>query len=99
MYSPDFVVRTAGAIYLVETKGERDLSNENVNRKRKAALAWCGRINSLPEEARGARVWRYALLGQQIVEQFRSGNMRVTDLLEHSKLTSESRIGVQERLL
>ncbi len=99
MYSPDFLVRTADAVYVVETKSQADLSNENVNRKRRAALAWCSRINSLPEEKRSDRVWRYVLLGQDIVEQYRANNMRVTDLLEYAKLTSGNEIGIQERLL
>jgi hypothetical protein len=38
-YSPDFLVRAAGSIYLVETKAQGQLTSPNVLRKRKAA---CG---------------------------------------------------------
>ena len=51
-YSPDFLVRTAGAVYLVETKGQEQTIHPNVQRKLKAALAWCERINNLTEEQR-----------------------------------------------
>ncbi|WP_204306265.1 hypothetical protein, partial [Stenotrophomonas maltophilia] len=44
-YSPDFFVRADGAIYLVETKAQGQLSSPNVLRKRRAAVAWCDRIN------------------------------------------------------
>ena len=40
-YSPDFLVRTADAIYLVETKAQQQVMHPNVQRKRKAALGWC----------------------------------------------------------
>ena len=40
-YSPDFLVRTADAVYLVETKAKEQVFNLNVQRKLKAALAWC----------------------------------------------------------
>jgi hypothetical protein len=52
-YSPDFLVRTENAVYLVETKGQEQTIHPNVQRKLKAALAWCERINNLTEEQRG----------------------------------------------
>ncbi|HEU5013688.1 MAG TPA: hypothetical protein VFT66_14275 [Roseiflexaceae bacterium] len=38
-YSPDFMVRTANAIYLAETKAQDQTSHPNVLPKRKAAAA------------------------------------------------------------
>ncbi len=52
-YSPDFLVRTAGVVYLVETKGQEQTIHPNVQRKLKASLAWCDRINNLTEKQRG----------------------------------------------
>ena len=49
-YSPDFLARTAGAIYLVETKAQQQTIHPNVQRKLKAAVA-VG-INELPPEHR-----------------------------------------------
>jgi type III restriction enzyme len=99
MYSPDFLVQTLDDIYVVETKSEKDLSNENVQRKRRAARAWCDRINSLNPELRENRSWSYVLLGQEAVEQWKARNARITDLLDYARVTSASEIGVQERLL
>lgn len=47
-YSPDFLVRAAGAIWVVETKSQAMLAQADVTRKKRAALAWCERINRLP---------------------------------------------------
>jgi hypothetical protein len=51
-YSPDFLVRTADAVYLSETKAQDQTSHPNVQRKRKAAATWCERINALPPDLR-----------------------------------------------
>ena len=56
-YHPDFLVRTADAIYLVETKAQEQTAHPNVLRKQKAALAWCDRINMLEPHSRDARLW------------------------------------------
>lgn len=97
-YSPDFLIRTPFTIYVVETKAQSALSDENVQRKQKAALAWCDQINELPEEQRDGRDWAYVLLGESIVNEWHKKNATVTDLLEYARLrrTSTAR---QERLL
>jgi type III restriction enzyme len=38
LYSPDFLVRTADSIYLVETKAQQQTIRPNVQRKLKAAV-------------------------------------------------------------
>ena len=38
-YSPDFLVRTFEDVYVVETKAQNMVSEENVQRKRRAAIA------------------------------------------------------------
>ena len=50
-YSPDFLVRTVDAVYLVETKAQEQLNNPNVQRKLKAETDWCERISGLPIQA------------------------------------------------
>jgi hypothetical protein len=52
--SPDFLLRTKDAVYLVETKAQAQTIHLNVQRKLKAALAWCGRINDLTPEQRSS---------------------------------------------
>ena len=61
-YHPDFIVKTAEAITIVETKGDDKANDANVRRKQMAILDWCKKINRLPAEIRMNREWRYILL-------------------------------------
>ncbi|HZM56428.1 MAG TPA: TnsA endonuclease N-terminal domain-containing protein [Acidimicrobiales bacterium] len=56
-YSPDFIVRTADKIFIVETKAQSALSDENVQRKQRAAISWVDQINTLDSEDRSEREW------------------------------------------
>jgi type III restriction enzyme len=85
-YSPDFLVRTDTDVYVVETKAQSALSDENVKRKQRAALAWCEQLNQLPNHQRFDLSWRYVLLGETIVHEWHSKNARVTDLLDYARL-------------
>jgi len=85
-YSPDFLVRTADAIYLAETKAQDQTSHPNVLRKRKAASAWCERVNELPQELRGGLPWHYALIGESIFHDWRQKGARLGELLAFSKV-------------
>lgn len=89
-YSPDFLIRTPFTIYVVETKAQSALSDENVQRKQKAALAWCEQINELPEEQRDGRDWAYVLLGERIVNEWHKKNASLTDLLNYARLRKVS---------
>lgn len=97
-YSPDFIVRTQDSIFIVETKAQSALSDENVQRKQRAALSWCEKVNELPEEDRGSRKWAYVLLGESAVREWQSKNATLTDLLEYAKLRHKSK-GSQDRLI
>lgn len=97
-YSPDFLIRTPFTIYVVETKAQSALSDENVQRKQKAALAWCEQVNELPEDERDGRDWAYVLLGETIVNEWHKKNATVTDLLEYARL-QRATTARQERLL
>ena len=85
-YSPDFLVRTADSIYLVETKAQEQLKTPNVLRKRKAAVAWCDRINALAPESRSGLEWHYALLGEDIFYNWRDKGGSIADLVAYAKL-------------
>ena len=61
-YHPDFIVKTAEAITIVETKGDDKVNDANVRRKQMSILDWCKKINRLPAEIRMNREWRYILL-------------------------------------
>jgi type III restriction enzyme len=85
-YSPDFMVRTTDAIYLVETKAQQQVNHPNVQRKLKAAAVWCERINGLPPNLRNARTWHYALLGESLFWDYRNKNARLGELLALAKV-------------
>lgn len=85
-YSPDFLVRTSDAIYVVETKAQSALSDENVQRKQRAALAWVDELNKLEPSDRSEREWHYALLGERTVKEWKEKNARPKELLEFARL-------------
>lgn len=85
-YSPDFLTRTEDAIYLVETKAQDQTNHPNVQRKRKAALAWCEHINQLSKEQRQSPPWHYVLLGESVVYDWKNKNAHLVELLEYSRL-------------
>ena len=78
------MVRTADAIYMAETKAQQQATHPNVQRKLKAAIAWCGRINALPHD-RGGREWHYALVGESLFDDWRGKGARLCELLAFSR--------------
>lgn len=85
-YSPDFFVRAGGFIYLVETKAQGQLTSPNVIRKRRAAVAWCDRINGLAPKHRSSCEWHYVLLGEDTFYGWRDKGGSVGDLLAFARL-------------
>ena len=85
-YHPDFLVRCGGGIYLVETKAQGQVNTPNVKRKKRAAVAWCDRINTLTPEQRGNAEWHYVLLGEQVFYEWRDKGASIRDMLEYAKL-------------
>ena len=85
-YSPDFLVRTIDAVYLVETKAQRDVTSPNVQRKLKAAQTWCERINSLSPEFRQTLPWHYVLLGEAMFYEWRNKAGRLGELLAFARV-------------
>ncbi|MDR2711149.1 MAG: DEAD/DEAH box helicase family protein [Burkholderiales bacterium] len=97
-YSPDFLVRTASAIYLVETKAQQQVAHPNVQRKRKAAVAWCERINALAPEHRQGLPWHYVLLGEDAVQQWQAKGAHLAQLLDFARLRPAADVSLQERM-
>ena len=56
-YEPDFVVETKDKIYMVETKAENEINNEDVQEKKKAALEYCTIVSK-----ETSKPWQYALI-------------------------------------
>lgn len=86
LYSPDFLVRTADSVYVVETKAQNMLSDSNVQRKLQAAVSWLQNINLLDPSQRDNRNWHYVLLGEQKFYQWRDGNGSLAELLDQAKV-------------
>ena len=85
-YSPDFLVRTATEIYIVETKAQNNLSDENVRRKERAAIAWCEQINDLEPSMRSDRGWHYVLAGEKSVDTWHNAHESVSAFLAAMRL-------------
>lgn len=84
--SPDFVLRTAEDVYIVETKAQAALSDENAARKQRSALSWVEQVASLLPEKRFNRRWHYVFLGESTVYEWNNNNARATELLEFARL-------------
>lgn len=98
-YSPDFLVRTEHAIYLAETKAAQQVAHPNVQRKLKAALAWCERINALPPEHRQGLPWHYVLLSEPVVLEWQAKGAHLAELLDYARLRPLAQASLQQRLL
>ncbi len=98
-YSPDFLVRTAGAVYLAETKAQQQTAHPNVQRKRKAALAWCERNNALTPEQRGGPPWHYVLLAENVVYEWQAKGARLAELLDYARLRPLANASLQTSLI
>ncbi|MBX3093427.1 MAG: DEAD/DEAH box helicase family protein [Cryobacterium sp.] len=85
-YSPDFLVRTESSIYVVETKAQSAISDENVRRKQRAALAWVEQINELAPNLRSDRDWHYVLLGEETVKSWKSKGGSASELLAQARI-------------
>ena len=98
-YSPDFMVRTEGALYLVETKAQQQTIHPNVQRKLRAATAWCSRINDLPAGQRGGLPWHYVLLAEPVLLEWQTKGARLADLLDYARLRPLADANTQSRLI
>lgn len=62
-YEPDFIVETEDAIYMVETKAERDLNDDDVQAKKTAAESYCKTVSEYTKQ-NGGKPWKYVLLSE-----------------------------------
>ncbi len=86
-YSPDFVVKTAEKIFLVETKSDSAASwDENVLRKKKSAINYLNRINELEPENRDHRQREYVLLNEWRFYMYKNNGWNILEMLDSAKL-------------
>ena len=67
-YEPDFVVECTNRKLIVEVKAERDLADQIVQEKARAARAWVENANQFAAEGDG-KPWSYALLSERDVTE------------------------------
>lgn len=67
-YEPDFIVETSDCIYMVETKALRDMSNEDVKAKKKAAEEYCKNASEFTLN-NGGKPWKYHLLRHDVIDR------------------------------
>ncbi len=92
-YHPDFIVKTAEAITIVETKGDDKANDANVRRKQMSILDWCKKINRLPAEIRMNRDWRYILLKETDFYIWSGNGATFMDIARLSQVAATSLIG------
>ncbi len=93
-YSPDFIVDVAGKVFIVETKAQDNLSQENVRLKQLATVDWIGRVNQLKPEDRGNTQWEYVLLGERTFYSLSQKGASIPEIFEYSKITKNKIEGV-----
>lgn len=65
-YEPDFIVETADRIYMVETKAEKDMNNDDVQEKKDAAIEYCTIVSEYTAH-NGGKPWQYVLIPHNVV--------------------------------
>ena len=72
-YEPDFIVETADAIYMCETKAEYQMNNADVLAKAESAREFCRRASEFTQ-ANGGKPWRYVIIPDTLVDRAYSFN-------------------------
>lgn len=86
-YSPDFIVKIGEKIFIVETKADRDLNNQNVLSKRLATIDWIEKVNQLNSDDRMNCVWSYVLLGENTFYGMRDKGADLLEILNYATRT------------
>ena len=67
-YEPDFIVETSDAIYMCETKAEKDVNAPDVLAKAEAAREFCRRATEFTTQ-NGGKPWRYIIIPHTLVNR------------------------------
>ena len=72
-YEVDFIVKTEDAIYIVETKADRDLDKDTVAIKAKAAQSWCESASMAdpPRDLNQPKKWEYLIISESLFKSNR----------------------------
>lgn len=67
-YEPDFIVETEDAIFMCETKAEKDVTDEDVQKKAEAARTYCSVVSEY-NASRGGKKWKYVIIPHTAVKR------------------------------
>ena len=95
-YYPDFMLKIGDKIYVVETKGNNQVSNPDVKSKYRGALDWIEKINELKPEHRMNCEWVYVLLSDTDFYAWKAKGANTAEILEFRRLTGAQ---VEQKLL
>jgi type III restriction enzyme len=70
-YEVDFLIKTKATIYLVETKGDRDMEKATVAVKARAARRWCETASGVKPPIEQPEKWEYLLISEGLFKQNR----------------------------
>ena len=87
IYHPDFIVKTANKIYIIETKGDDKINDGNVKQKQLATIEWCAKINALPEEHKMKKRWEYILLSENHFYGYAQNGASLVEICELAKVS------------
>ena len=96
-YYPDFLVETDEKIFIIETKATKDLKDQNVLQKQKAAIDYVNRINNISPELRDNKTWEYLLLGETQFYSLVSSGADIEDIANNCRL-NEFAVAVRDTL-
>ena len=92
-YHPDFIVATKDKIYLIETKGNDKVTDQNVRQKQRATLEWIKKINALSATERMGREWDYVLLREDDFYTLSRNGATLTDICQLNKVSMSGATG------
>lgn len=78
-YEPDFIVETADAIYMCETKAKKDINDADVQAKAEAAREFCRRATEFTAQNSG-KPWHYVIIPHTFVDRAYSFNYILTQV-------------------
>ena len=73
---------------IVETKDQKDISEENVKQKQKSALDWVKKVNQLKTEDRMKSTWHYVILGDKTFKDMKNRGASAKDMFIYCELTN-----------
>jgi type III restriction enzyme len=67
-YEPDFVAETESTIYMIETKADKNIEDEDVQSKKEAAERYCQIVTEYTLK-NGGKPWQYVIIGESDFEK------------------------------